>query len=102
MVFLPLAAVEEGAEVINGKEESEGKTYQGKDYQHLRVKVGLGYVTENAQGKKQDIDAAYTVYHGKNTQNLGNVGLLLPKVYEMSHGTCLLANCIRAARRPPF
>jgi hypothetical protein len=65
--------------VIDGEQKGEGKTYQGKHYQDPGVKVSLGYITENPQGKEQDIDRADAIHHGKDEQDLGYVGLLLPK-----------------------
>jgi hypothetical protein len=86
----PLAAVKEGAEMVDGQEKGKTKTYQGKDYQDPRVKVCLGDIADNPQGKEQHIDRTDTVQDGENKQQLGYVRLLLPKLYKPFHRQTLL------------
>jgi hypothetical protein len=71
--------------VIGAQQEGEGKTYQGKYYQYPGIKISLGYIPKNPQGKKQDIDRTDAVHHGKNKQDLGYVCLLPPKLQKLSH-----------------
>jgi hypothetical protein len=84
--------------VIGGQEEGEGKTYQGKHYQDLGIKISLGYTTKNPQGKKQSVDRTNTVQHGKDKQHLGYTGLLLPKFQELFHEN---SSKLAAAEKPP-
>jgi hypothetical protein len=71
--------------VISGQQEGETKAYQGKYYQNFGIKVSLGYITENPQGEKQDVDGTDTVHHGNNEQKLGYMGLLFPKFQKFFH-----------------
>jgi hypothetical protein len=54
-IGLPFAAVEEGAEVVNGKQEGEAETDQGKTYKNPGVKVGFGDPINNPYGQEQDV-----------------------------------------------
>jgi hypothetical protein len=82
MILLPLAAVKKGTEMIGSQQKGEAEACQGKHYQNPGVKVDPGYITNNPQGKKQDVDGTGTVQHGKNKQRLGYRRLLPPKFHK--------------------
>jgi hypothetical protein len=94
-ILFPLAAIEKGAEVIDGQDEGETKTYQGKYYQNLGVKVCLGYIADNPQREKQDIDRTDAVQDSQNKQHLGYMGFLSPKIQKLFHNKSPLSKVIR-------
>jgi hypothetical protein len=64
-IILPLAAVNEGAEMIDGQNKGEAEADKRKHHKDHRVKVGFGYPADNPQSKKKNIDGTDAVQHGK-------------------------------------
>jgi hypothetical protein len=85
MITLPFTADNKGTEMIGGKQQGKGKTYHRKPDKYIGVKIGSRYPADNPQGKQKHVYGTDTVYHGKDQKDLGYMGLLLPKFYELFH-----------------